>query len=194
MKFADFKNFRDYDRKIVKVTKLDKKYLKDYNLVEPITGILYIDKECGVTLKVLGDDRKTLKNIAYIIRIDKIKDAEFKIIKGKKEELEELEKIIANYYDEKFNMLLKDSLLDKFRDKVFINDVKCILATKKGLEQVWARLIAKTNQKDIYIGELLNEPYDKESGYHIKDKVMLVYYQNDGIKELVINNKVNIIE
>ena len=69
MEFKDFKNFREYDRKFVKVTNLSKdlkKSLKIEKLQEPIYGILYIDIECGVSLRILGDEKTEIKDVRML--------------------------------------------------------------------------------------------------------------------------------
>ncbi len=194
MKFKDFKNFRDYDRKFVKVTNIDEKTknaLKIDKLEEPIYGILYIDRECGTSLRITGNELTKIEDTALIARADCFEKMNFELFDGNDFMEEVLEQINEGYYDEQLNELLKDKLLDEFRNEVFPNDVIAILPNEKQPEKMWVRLFMKTQEENLYVAELLDDSFfDKK--YTTGKKVALIYYTEDNFKGLIINGLVKI--
>ena len=196
MKFQDFKSFREYDRQFVKVTNIDKRYIKSLKiekLQEPIYGILYLDKVCGVTLRVLGDAKTEIKDKMLLLRRDCFEEIDFEVFEGTDFLNDILQNQISGYYDDKLNALLSAKELDEFRYEEFPLDVLAILPSEKQSEQMWVRLVMKTNQENVYIAELLDDSYfDKK--YTNGKKVALVYYAKDDFKGLIINGLVKIVD
>ena len=194
MKYKDFKNFRDYDRKFVKVTNLDlhtKKGLQIEKLTEPIYGILYIDIECGTTLRVTGNETTEIKDTALIVRADCFENVDFELFDGNDFMKEILSQINEGYYDEQLDELLNDKLLDEFRNEDFPNDVIAILPNEDQPEKMWVRLFMKTKEENLYVAELLDDSYfDKQ--YTTGKKVALVLYEEKNFKGLIINGLVKI--
>lgn len=194
MKYKDFKNFRDYDRKFVKVTNLDpsvKKSLQIQKLDDPLYGILYIDRECGTSLRITGNETSNIDVTALIVRADSFKDADFEDFEGNHLMKVILSQINENYYDEQLNELLNDKLLDEFRNEDFPNDVLAILPNEEQPEKMWVRLIMKTKEENLYVAELLDDSYfDKQ--YTTGKKVALVFYEENDFKGLIINGLVKI--
>lgn len=194
MKYKDFKNFRDYDRKFVKVTNLDpsvKKSLQIQKLDDPLYGILYIDRECGTSLRITGNETSNIDVTALIVRADSFKDADFEDFEGNNLMKVILSQINENYYDEQLNELLNDKLLDEFRNEDFPNDVLAILPNEEQPEKMWVRLIMKTKEENLYVAELLDDSYfDKQ--YTTGKKVALVFYEENDFKGLIINGLVKI--
>ena len=194
MKYKDFKNFRDYDRKFVKVTNLYpsvKKSLQIQKLDDPLYGILYIDRECGTSLRITGNETSNIDVTALIVRADSFKDADFEDFEGNHLMKVILSQINENYYDEQLNELLNDKLLDEFRNEDFPNDVLAILPNEEQPEKMWVRLIMKTKEENLYVAELLDDSYfDKQ--YTTGKKVALVFYEGNDFKGLIINGLVKI--
>lgn len=194
MKYKDFKNFRDYDRKFVKVTNLDpsvKKSLQIQKLDDPLYGILYIDRECGTSLRITGNETSNIDVTALIVRADSFKDVDFEDFEGNHLMKVILSQINENYYDEQLNELLNDKLLDEFRNEDFPNDVLAILPNEEQPEKMWVRLIMKTKEENLYVAELLDDSYfDKQ--YTTGKKVALVFYEENDFKGLIINGLVKI--
>lgn len=197
MEFKEFRSFRDYDRKFVKVTNIDdsiKKSLKIDKLIEPIIGILYIDEMCGVTLRILGNEKVELNDIGIILRADSFGKANFNVYEGN----DFLKDVLMNqinqiYYDKKRNDLLSDKKLDEFRHEEYPDDVLAILPNDGQPEKMWVRLFMKTNENNIYVAELLDDSYiDKK--YVKGKKVILVLYEKDNFRDLIINGFVKIID
>lgn len=197
MEFKEFKNFRDYDRKFVKVTNFSKeniKKLKIENLTEPIYGILYIDKECGVTLRILGDEKNNIKDEGIMLRSSAFENLNFETFEGN----DFLKDVLKNqineyYYDDNLNKLLEDTNLDKFRHDEFPNDVRAILPNEDQPEQMWVRLVMKTNEENLYVAELLDDSYVNKS-YSAGSTVAIILYKEDDFEGLIINGFVKITE
>ena len=196
MEFKDFKNFREYDRKFVKVTNLSndlKKSLKIEKLQEPIYGILYIDIECGVSLRILGDEKTEIKDEGIMLRCDAFDKINFEIFEG----TDFLKDVLKNqinkfYYDKKLDDLLKDKVLDDFRHESFPNDVLAILPNDNNPEKMWVRLVAKTDQENLYVAELLDDSFVNKD-YTTGKKVALIYYTEKDFKGLIINGLVKMV-
>lgn len=203
-------SFRDYDKKFVLVKNtgnllerlLPEEEIEGNDLPtqikEPFYGLMYIDHECGVTLNVLGNvENKDLyvETIRLIARSDSLENAEFKIIDDKEYlySKKALEKLDVYYENKNVNETRNEELLDKFRHPFFPDDVEVILPTEKGLEQMWARLMLKTNQDNLYVGELLNTSNVDEK-YQTGRAAALVYYTEGDEPLLIINGLVQFKE
>ncbi len=196
MKFKEFKNFREYDRKFVKVTNIDektKKGLKIDELDEPIYGILYIDKQCGTTLRITGNDKIDYKEYMLLARADSFHDMEFEIFDGTDYLKEILEQINETYYDDNLNELLYDKNLDEFRHEEFPNDVIAILPNDEQPEKMWVRLFMKTKQENLYVAELLDDSFVNKT-YTTGKKVALVLYEEKDFRGLIINGLVKMAD
>ena len=197
MEFKEFKSFREYDRKFVKVTNISndiKKSLKVDKLQEPLYGILYIDVECGVSLRILGNAETEIKDEGILLRCDAFEGINFELFEGTDYLKDVLENQINKfYYDDKLNELLKVKELDEFRHESFPNDVLAILPNEKQPEKMWVRLIMKTNEDNLYVAKLLDDSFvDKK--YTTGKEVALIYYVEDDFKGLIINGLVKRID
>ena len=196
MKFKEFKNVRDYDRKIVKVTNIDEKLKKDLKieeLSEPIYGILYIDRQCGSSLRITGNETKQYKDIMLIVRSGQFAEMNFEIFPGDDFTKKVLNEINEGYYDDNLNELLLDKKLDKYRHEDFPNDVMAILPNEKQPEQMWVRLFMKTKEKDLYVAELLDNSFFNKS-YTAGKKVAVVLYKEGDFEGLIINGLVKMAD
>lgn len=191
MRFNEFKNIEDYDRKIFKITNLSdsiKRGLKIDKLDEPFYGVLYVDYECGITCRIYRNNTIYIKEELLLIRKNNFEDLNFDKFENLNEnDKEVLNQINNSYYDEVLNELLEDKRLNKFRHEDFLYDVQVLLPTEKGLEQMWCRLVNKTSNENLYVGKLLNNSYVNKN-FHEGITVVFEYIldedRNDG---LIIN-------
>lgn len=191
MRFNEFKNIEDYDRKIFKITNLSdsiKKGLKIDKLDEPFYGVLYVDYECGITCRIYRNNTIYIKDELLLIRKNNFEDLNFDKFENLNEnDKEVLNQINNSYYDEVLSELLEDKRLNKFRHEDFLYDVQVLLPTEKGLEQMWCRLVNKTSNENLYVGKLLNNSYVNKN-FHEGITVVFEYIldedRNDG---LIIN-------
>lgn len=196
MKFRDFKSFRDYDRKIVKITNVNedlKKGLKITELAEPIYGILYIDRQCGASLRITGNDNIEYKDIMLIVRSGQFNDMNFEIVDGNDFTKKILDQINEGYYDDNFNELLYDKRLDKYRHEDFPNDVEAILPSDEQPEKMWVRLFMKTKEENLYVAELLDDSFFNKL-YTAGKKVAIVLYKKEDFEGLIINGLVKMAD
>ncbi|MCD7892378.1 MAG: hypothetical protein LUG60_01630 [Erysipelotrichaceae bacterium] len=202
MKITEFNSYRDIDRKYVKIRNVDEvaiKSLKIENLTEPFVGIIYLDQECGISLRILGDKNQILDEMLMIARYDAITNFDFEIFDGQSTLEEYLYEINDSYYTEEISELINESALDSFRHESFFNDVEAILfvndGVNDGLEKIWVRLEMKTNHENIYVGKLLDTSYYDEE-YSEGELVALVHYKRNEDEDefLIINGLVRIEE
>ena len=171
----------------------NKKSLKIDKLKEPLIGIVYIDKTSGVTLRILGNEKTEIKDEVVLLRVNTFDKANFEIFEGN----DYLKDVLKNqinktYYDKKLEELLADKSLDEFRHEEYPNDVMAILPNDDQPENMWVRLLMKTNEENLYIAELLDDSYvDKK--YFAGIKVALMLYEEDDFKGLIINGLVKMV-
>ena len=196
MEIKEFKSFRDYDRKFVKVTNIGaetKKSLKIEKIEEPIFGVLYIDKSNGITLRILGNETSEIKDEVILLRANAFGKANFEIFKGN----DYLKDVLNNqinklYYDKNREELLADKNLDEFRHEEYPDDVMAILPNDNQPESIWVRLLKKTNEDNLYIAKLLDDSH-VDKNYFAGITVALILYDEDDFKGLIINGLVKIM-
>ena len=208
MKVCEF-SFRELDRKWVgienkKFCKKIAKKIKMRKLICPIFGYFYIDKECGLLLRVLGNIEKDGRNKLYldnelIFDEEKVVDYEFvskfevellddevvKCIEGStviENKLDVHYKNINNFLDTR-NM----EELDLFRNDVFVDDVQVLLRNKgeDPDELLWARIEGIMDVKpDVLICKLLSSSYYNEE-YSEDVMVGIKYFAEDESLKIV---------
>ena len=208
MKVCEF-SFRELDRKWVgienkKFCKKIAKKIKMRKLICPIFGYFYIDKECGLLLRVLGNIEKDGRNKLYlnnelIFDEEKVVDYEFvskfevellddevvKCIEGStviENKLDVHYKNINNFLDTR-NM----EELDSFRNDVFVDDVQVLLRNKgeDPDELLWARIEGIMDVKpDVLICKLLSSSYYNEE-YSEDVMVGIKYFAEDESLKIV---------
>ena len=186
MKVCEF-SFRELDRKWIGIEskkfckKLAKK-IKMRKLLRPIFGYFYIDKENGLSLRVLGNIEKDGRNKLYldntlIFDEEKVVDYEF-VSKFEIEILDEevvkciegstvIENKIDVHYKNINNFLDTRDMeeLDSFRNDAFVDDVQVLLKNKGDDpdELLWARIEGIMDVKpDVLICRLLSGSYYNE--------------------------------
>ncbi|MCD7950529.1 MAG: hypothetical protein LUG12_09760 [Erysipelotrichaceae bacterium] len=109
MKITEFKSYRDIDRKYVKIRNVDKRTIKNLKLkklIEPFVGIIYLDQECGISLRILGDENQILDDVMLIVRCDAAINFDFEIYDGQSRLEKYLCQINDGYYNEQINELI----------------------------------------------------------------------------------------
>lgn len=196
MEIKEFKSFRDYDRKFVKVTNIGaetKKSLKIEKIEEPIFGVLYIDKSNGITLRILGNETSEIKDEVILLRANAFGKANFEIFKGNDYLKDVLyTQINKLYYDKNREELLADKNLDEFRHEEYPDDVMAILPNDNQPESMWVRLLKKTDEDNLYIAKLLDDSY-VDKNYFAGITVALMLYEEDDFKGLIINGLVKMV-
>lgn len=202
MKVCDF-SFRELDRKWVgienkKFCKKIAKKIKMKKLKCPIFGCFYIDKEYGLSLRVVGNIEKDGRNKLYLnedLLIDNelVVDYEFiskfdielldedvvDVLDGSnvlKNKLDEHYKNINNFLDTR-----KREELDPFRNEQFPDDVQVLLINKGDDpdELLWVRIEGIMDVKpDVLICKLLSASYYNED-YVEGMMVGVKYFEED---------------
>ena len=186
MKVCEF-SFRELDRKWVgieskKFCKKIAKKIKMRKLLCPIFGYFYIDKENGLSLRVLGNIERDGRNKLYldnelIFDEEKVVDYEF-VSKFEIELLDEevvkciegstvIENKLDVHYKNINNFLDTRNMeeLDSFRNDAFVDDVQVLLKNKgeDPDELLWARIEGIMDVKpDVLICKLLSSSYYNE--------------------------------
>ena len=201
MKVCDY-SFRDLDKRWVgienkKFCKKIGKKLRLKNLARPVFGYFYIDKEYGLSLRIVGNIEKDGRNKLYLdeellFDNDLVLDYDF-ISKYEVELLdEEVVKVIEGSYvlENKLDIHYKNVNnfldtrdirdLDPFRNEQFPDDVQVLLVNKGDNpdEMLWVRIEGIMDVKpDVLICKLLDSSnYNEE---YVEDVMVGVKYFKD---------------
>lgn len=201
MKVCDF-SFRDLDRRWIGIEnkkfckKLAKK-IKMRKLLHPIFGYFYIDKEYGISLRVLGNIERDGRNKLYldedlILDEELVVDYDF-VSKFDIELIDEdvvssiegasiLENKLDIHYKNINNFLDTRNMeeLDPFRNEAFPDDVQVVLRNKgeNPDELLWARIEGVMDVKpDVLICKLISSSYYDEE--YVEDVMVGVKYFKD---------------
>lgn len=201
MRVCDY-SFRDLDKRWVGIE--SKKYCKKIGkklrlkgLARPVFGYFYIDKEYGLSLRIVGNIEKDGRNKLYLdeellFDNDLVLDYDF-ISKFEVELLdEEVVKVIEGSYvlENKLDIHYKNvnnfldtrdlRALDPFRNEQFPDDIQALLVNKGDNpdELLWARIEGIMDVKpDVLICKLLGASYYNEE--YIEDVMVGVKYFKD---------------
>ena len=208
MKVCEF-SFRELDRKWVgieskKFCKKIAKKIKMRKLLCPIFGYFYIDKENGLSLRVLGNIERDGRNKLYLDNVlifdeEKVVDYEF-VSKFEIELLDEevvkciegstvIENKLDVHYKNINNFLDTRNMeeLDSFRNDAFVDDVQVLLKNKgeDPDELLWARIEGIMDVKpDVLICKLLSSSYYNEE-YSEDVMVGIKYFADDESLKIV---------
>jgi len=191
MKVCEY-SFRDLDREWVgiddkKICKKIGRKIKMRKLQIPIFGYFYIDKEDGLSLRIVGNIEKDGRNKLYLdenmilnkelvlnypflekVNVTILNDDVVKNMDGANL-LEN--KIDSNYKDINNFLMTRDNRdIDKFRNDVHPDDVQVLLINHKDVsdELLWARIEGiMDTRKDVFICKLITPSYynsDYQSG------------------------------
>ena len=201
MKVCDF-SFRDLDRKWIGIEnkkfckKLAKK-IKMRKLLCPIFGYFYIDKEYGMSLRVLGNIERDGRNKLYldedllldeelVVDYDFVSKFEIEIIRDDVIDSVEGASVLENkldiHYKNVNNFLDTRNMeeLDSFRNEVFPDDIQVVLRNKGDNpdELLWARIEGIMDVKpDVLICKLISGSYYDEE--YVEDAMVGVKYFKD---------------
>lgn len=201
MRVCDY-SFRDLDRKWIgienkKFCKKIAKKIKMRKLLCPIFGYFYIDKEYGLSLRIVGNIEKDGRNKLYLdeeLLFDNDLVLEYDFISKFEVELldEEVVKVIEGsyvlenkldfHYKNVNNFLDARNLvdLDPFRNEQFPDDIQVLLVNKGDDpdELLWARIEGIMDVKpDVLICKLLGASYYNEE--YVEDVMVGVKYFKD---------------
>lgn len=196
--------FRDFDRRWVgienkKNCKKIAKKLKRKKLISPIFGYFFIDKDNGISLKIVGNFEKDNKNKIYInedyLEDELVIDYEFMQKINLDVELidEEIIKhieganIISNKIDSEYrniNNFLETrnfKYLDKFRDERYPDDVETILENKEQEidEYLYVTIEGIMDKRPDLLIARLNDSSEYNKDYIEGDYVAVKYYEDE---------------
>ena len=153
----------------------------------------YYDREEGITLEILACAIVDGENFRYAggnpdvslkIRIGTVADTEFLISDDEHGDLvakfaDKLEMLATYDESEEIEKTRQMTFLDPSRDEYCIDDVRVRLV-KDGLniEECWVRIIGLFEKEHLFIGTLLNEPY-QDFGWHKGEKIAFFLQQAD---------------
>lgn len=201
MKVCEF-SFRDLDKKWIgieskKYCKKIAKKIKMRKLLCPIFGYFYIDKENGLSLRVLGNIERDGRNKLYldndfilenelIVDYDFVKNMDVEILDDEVVKNIEGSIILENKLDIHYkninNFLDTRNIeeLDQFRNEAFVDDVQVLLKNKGDApdELLWARIEGIMDVKpDVLICKLLSSSYYNEE--YVEDVMVGIKYFSD---------------
>jgi len=201
VKVCDY-SFRELDRKWVgienkKYCKKIAKKMKIKGLIAPIFGYFYIDKEYGLSLRIVGNIEKDGRNKLYLDEVllfdnDLVIDYEFvskfdiEILDDEVVSMIEGSSVLENKLDINYKNInnflnTRDWIdIDPFRNDVFPDDVQVLLINKGDNpdELLWARIEGIMDVKpDVLICRLLSESYYNEE--YLEDVMVGVKYFKD---------------
>ena len=161
----------------------------------------YIDHECGLSLHVLAAARASKNGIKYfepandlmsVIRIGAVEDDPFRFEPDEDGSLskqygERVSLVNENYYaGEDIETTRSLTFLDASRHEYYIDDVLVhLLKEGNRPDGCWARIIGL--QDHVFIGKLLNEPY-QDFGVHKGEDIAFVVTKNDEDKIICVSN------
>ncbi len=201
MRVSDY-SFRELDKRWIgiegkKYCKKIGKKLKIKGLVRPIFGYFYIDKEYGLSLRIVGNIERDGRNKLYLdeellFDNDLVLDYDF-ISKFEIELLDEdIVKVIEGSYvlENKLDIHYKNVNnfletrkwmdLDNFRNEQFPDDIQVLLVNKGDNpdELLWARIEGIMDVKpDVLICKLLGASYYNDE--YVEDVMVGVKYFKD---------------
>lgn len=212
MKISKYK-FRDIDKKWILIDKSkDIKKIKKKNKIDltldPVLGVIYIDHEMGLTIRILGNIYKENSEYLFLdkfineniinIRIGKKSDFNItilndKVVEGINNTLA-IKKQIDVYYSKKAIVeSRKMEYLDIFRHKYFPDDIELYNKKDDDDEIIWGRIIDCSINDKIVICELLDNSLIEEK-YKEHTLVMAQYEETKKDEAIVIKSSVKKVE
>ena len=201
MRVSDY-SFRELDKRWVgiegkKYCKKIGKKLRIKNLARPVFGYFYIDKEFGLSLRIVGNIEKDGRNKLYfdeeflfdsdlVLDYDFVSKFEIELLNEEVVEVIEGSYVLENkldiHYKNVNNFLDTRNLeeLDPFRSTQFPDDVQVLLVNKgeNPDELLWARIEGIMDVKpDVLICKLLGASYYNED--YVEDAMVGVKYFKD---------------
>ena len=144
MKIIDY-NFREIDKEIIKIE--DKSILDKLNLDLniPFYGIIYIDHKNGISLRILGDDHKSLLTEIYVLRYEDIRNLDVMFLEDYHDKELVLKMINSYYLDSDINKVRDIELLDKYRLKSNPDILLVSIDKDNDTEEIWSLVMGYSN-------------------------------------------------
>jgi hypothetical protein len=197
-----YKSFRDFNRKLVEIKSTNENF-DNYGIEEltnPFIGYLFIDKEDGVCVRILGNKNnkklieKLIKEDNIAINCDYFNDLEFKLLEDEIETFD-LEKQMDEYYKDKELLELREiTEIDNLRGIYYPDDVLLTLEFEDNeVEYLWGRLDGYISEVDKCVVYLLQ---GSEFDYQINSSEYAVckYIKTDSKEELIIQGILEKVE
>lgn len=201
MRVCDY-SFRDLDKRWVgienkKCCKKIGKKLRLKNLACPVFGYFYIDKEYGLSLRIVGNVEKDGRNKLYldeellfdselVLDYDFISKFEVELLDAEVVKVIEGSYVLENKLDihyknvNNFLMTREQTELDSFRNEQFPDDVQVLLVNKGDNpdELLWVRIEGIMDVKpDVLICKLLGGSYYNDE--YVENAMVGVKYFED---------------
>jgi len=185
-------NFRDYDQKFVLVRKTEN-FLEDTDIKEPFYAYMYIDRQFGIIMVILGNEENGEKYVheKYLLNAlyERVQDFEIEIIEDEEYEFSDTVRFLYKEnreYHEEILQTRNMKKIDKFRVDSHPDIVSCFIMSKSGqYTTVLAKIKGYIEESDVFIvGPLSNEPisvYVKHIIYNNTE--ILVMFKPDNIQE-----------
>lgn len=197
-----YNSFREFERKLIKVTSKNKIF-DNYGIEElenPFIGYLYVDKEDGVCVRIIGtpDNKELVKKLItednFVINCDYFENLEFSPF-TEEIEIYDLDKQMDAYYEDKELLELRNiKEIDNLRGIYYPDDILLTLEFEDGEDEyIWGKLDGYIAEVDKYIVYLLeSSKYDFEitSGEYAVCK----YIKQDNKEELIIQGILERVE
>ena len=205
--------FREIDRKWILIDSDNdiKKINKKNNLnlsLDPVLGIIYIDHEMGLTLRVLGNVYKDKNGYSFNeefinekvinIRLDKKVNFDITILNEKVingiDNTPAIEKQVDVFYAKKSIVeSRKMECLDTFRHKYFPDDIELYNKKDKDEEIIWGRIIDCSLNNNLVVCKLLDNSII-EKKYKENTLVIAKYEKNKKEEYIIIKDSVRKVE
>lgn len=205
--------FREIDRKwiLIDSDKDIKRINKNNNLnlsLDPVLGIIYIDHEMGLTLRILGNVYKDRNGYSFNeefinekvinVRLDKKKKFDITILNEKVingiDNTPAIEKQVDVFYAKKAIVeSRKMECLDIFRHKFFPDDIELYNIKDKDEEIIWGRIIDCSLNNNLVVCKLLDNSII-EKKYKANSLVIAKYEKNKKEEYVIIKDIVKKIE
>ena len=201
--------FRDFDRRWVgienkKICKKIAKKLKRKHLISPIFGYIFIDKENGISLRIVGNFERDYKYRIFIdedyLEDDLVIDYDFmqkikldvEIIDENVIENVEGTNIISNKIDSEYKNInnflsTRDyKYLDKFRDERYPDDIEAVLENKEQEvdEYLYVTIEGIMDKRPDLLIAKLDDSSEYNENYKEGDYVAVKYYEDEDIVKI----------
>ena len=144
MKLKEF-NFRDLDKKIILLN--DKNLISNTDITIPYYGIIYIDHNNGISLRIVNDNNNSyIVGEGYIFRYKDIENIDIEF-KDNINDKNLIDMWVNNYYKDEDIIKTRDlKQLDKFRLESNPDIINITFTKDNKEEKVWSKIIGYTDE------------------------------------------------
>lgn len=197
-----YKSFREFDRKLITITSKNKVF-DNYgisNLENPFIGYFYIDREEGVSIRIIGnaDNKGLIKELItennVVINCEQFDNLEFSLFEEKIDTYD-LEKQMDEYYDDQELLDLRNiKEIDNLRGLYYPDDVLLTIEFDEGEDEyIWGKVdgyIAEVDKYIVYLLESSKFDFEINSGEYAVCKYIKQYKK----EELIIQGILEKVE